>query len=243
MKKSEILSRIFFPERCPLCGEVLKTNEAFCLCCGSEEVRLSDRCCEKCGKEAELCSCETRFTTPLSHITGVFVYDGLIKNMLAFYKFRGRKNLYRYFGDCLAERVAIVYADTDFDLVTFVPSSEESLRERGYNPSQLIAERAAEKLFLPCEALLLKSKATEKQHSLKAKERMTNIKGSVAPKGNPDLKGKTLLLCDDIKTTGATLGECEQVLLKQGAKDVFCATVAITSNLNLFDLDKENKKQ
>ncbi len=243
MKKSEILSRIFFPEKCPLCGKTLKINEAFCLCCGSDEVKLSDRCCENCGKEQELCSCDTVFAAPLPHITGVFNYDGLIRNMLIFFKFGGRKNLYRYFGDCLAERVATVYAKADFDTVTFVPSSEESLKERGYNPSQLIAERTAKKLFLPCKDLLLKSKATEKQHNLKGKERMTNIKGSISLKGSPDLKGKTVLLCDDIKTTGATLKECTDVLLKHGAKDVFCATVAITSNLNFFDLDKEGKNK
>ena len=238
MKKIELLSRIFFPEKCPLCGKLLKINEEFCLCCGSDEVRLSENCCEHCGKENELCSCDTAFTNPLSHITGVFSYDGLIRNMLIFFKFGGRKRNYRYFGDCLAERVATAYADTDFDTVTFVPSSEESIKERGYNPSQLIAERTAEKLFLTCEDLLIKSKNTEKQHSLKAKERMTNIKGSVSLKEGTDLKGKTVLLCDDIKTTGATLRECSDVLMKHGAKDVFCAAVAITSNLNFFDLDK-----
>ncbi len=243
MKKSEILSRIFFPEKCPLCGKTLKINEAFCFCCGSDEVRLSVECCESCGKERELCSCDTVFTTPLPHITGVFSYDGIIRNMLIFFKFAGRKSLYRYFGDCLAERVATVYANTDFDAVTFVPSSAESLKERGYNPSQLIAEQTAKKLFLPCNDLLIKSKDTEKQHNLRAKERMTNIKGSVTLKRNADLKGKTILLCDDIKTTGATLRECTDVLLKHGAKDVYCATVAITSNLNYFDLDKDVKNK
>ncbi len=243
MKKTEILSRIFFPEKCPLCGKTLKINEAFCFCCGSDEVRLSADCCEYCGKERELCSCDTVFTTPLNHITGVFSYDGIIRNMLISFKFAGRKNLYRYFGDCLTERVATVYADTDFDAVTYVPSSAESLKERGYNPSQLIAEQTAKKLFLPCDDLLIKSKETEKQHNLKAKERITNIKGSVTLKGNPNLNGKTILLCDDIKTTGATLGECANILLKHGAKDVYCATVAITSNLNYFDLDKDVKNK
>lgn len=243
MKKSEILLRIFFPEKCPLCGEILKINEDFCLCCGSDEIRLPLSCCEGCGKEKELCSCETEFTTPLSHVTGVFTYDGIIKNMLLFFKFGGRKGLYRYLGDCLAERVAVVYAGTDFDTVTFVPSSAESMKERGYNPSRLIAERTAEKLFLPCEELLVKSKDTQKQHSLRAKERMTNIKGSLSPKEGSDISGKTVLLCDDIKTTGSTLSECCKVLQAMGAEDVYCAAVAITSNLNFFDLDKEKENK
>ncbi len=243
MKKSEMIGRIFFPEKCPHCGKTLKINEDFCLCCGSDEVRLTDSCCENCGKEREVCSCGTRYTTELPHITGVFTYDGLIQNMLLSFKFSGRKNLYRYFGDCLAERVATVYANVDFDTVTFVPSSAESIKERGYNPARLLAERTAKKLFLPCEELLIKSKDTEKQHSLRAKERMTNIKGSIALNKSSDVQGKTVLLCDDIKTTGATLKECSDVLLAMGAEDVYCITVAITSNLNFFDLDKDEKNK
>lgn len=243
MKKSEIISRLFFPERCPLCGALLKLNEDFCLCCGSEEMRLSDSCCEHCGKESGLCSCETAFTAPLPHITGAFVYDGLIKNMLISFKFGSRRDLHRRLGDSLAERVAVSFAKADFDTVTFVPASSESVNERGFNPAALIAKRTAEKLFLPCEELLVKGKSTEKQHSLRAKERMTNIKGSVEPKDGADVRGKIILLCDDIKTTGATLHECTQVLFSMGAQDVYCAAVAVTSNLNDFDLDKKGKNK
>lgn len=241
MKKSAIIGRIFFPEKCPLCGRTLKINEDFCLCCGSEEIKLSENCCEHCGKEKELCSCGTRYTAELPHITGAFAYDGIIKNMLLSFKFSGRKNLYRYFGDCMAEKAAIAYANTDFDAVTFVPSSSESMKERGYNPAGLLAERTAKRLFLPCEKLLVKSKETEKQHILNAEKRITNIKNSVAPNKNADVKGKIILLCDDIKTTGATLRECSDILLAMGAEDVYCITVAVTSNLNFFDLDKEVK--
>ncbi len=243
MKSREILSRIFFPERCPLCGEVLKINEDFCLCCGSEEMRLSDLCCEHCGKENALCSCGTEFSTPLPHITGAFAYDGLIKNMLLSFKFGGRRNLYRRFGDSLAERVAVSFAEADFDTVTFVPSSQESMKERGFNPAELIARRTAEKLFLPCEELLVKSRLTEKQHALRARERMSNIMGSVSPREGAEVRGRIILLCDDIKTTGATLHECSKILFDMGAEDVYCAAVAVTSNLNDFDLDKKGKNK
>lgn len=243
MKNLQLISRICFPEKCPLCGKTLKINEDFCFCCGSDEVKLPDDCCENCGKEKELCSCADPLTVPLPHITGVFIYDGLIQNKLLSFKFSGRKELCRYFGDCLAERVATVYADVDFDVVTFVPSSAEAIKERGYNPSFLLAERTAKKLFLPCENLLIKTKETDKQHHLKAKERISNLKGSLSPGKNASIKGRTVLICDDIKTTGATLNECSDVLLEQGAKDVYCVTAAITSNLNFFDLDKVNENK
>ena len=241
MNPKRIISKILFPEVCPLCGKVLKINEDFCLCCGSNEIRLPDGCCEGCGLEKDLCSCESEYNSALSHITGVFLYEGLIQSKLLAFKFSSRKELHRFFGDALAERAATAYADADLDTVTFVPSSRESIKEKGYNPAELIAERTAKKLFLPCQELLIKSKDTEKQHTLKAKERLTNIRGSVSPKKNVSVKSKTILLCDDIKTTGATLKECSDVLYGMGAKEVYCITVAITSNLNSFDLDKEKK--
>ncbi len=243
MKKSEILSRIFFPEACPLCGNLLKINEDFCSCCGEAEVRLPEGCCEYCGKEKELCSCHSKYSSVLPHITGVFTYEGMIQSKLLAFKFSGRRELHRFFGDSLAERIATNYAKEDFDIVTNVPSSRESIKERGYNPSEIIAKRTAKKLFLPYEELLIKNKETQKQHKLTAEERFHNIKGSISPKNKADICGKTILICDDIKTTGATLRECCDVLLSMGARDVYCAAVAITSNLNLFDLDKEKKNK
>ncbi len=243
MKSIQLLSRVLFPEKCSVCGKTLKINEDFCFCCGSNEIILSQNCCENCGKEKELCSCGSAYSSHLPHITGVFAYEGLIQSKLLSFKFGGRKDLYRFFGDSLAERVAIVFSKTDFDVVTFVPSSADFIKERTYNHTQLIAERTAKKLFLPCEELLTKNKNTEKQHLLKAKERMTNIKGSISAEKAEKIDGRTILLCDDIKTTGATLKECCDVLLKAGAKDVYCATVAVTSNINFFDLDNKEKNK
>lgn len=243
MKALKVLERIFFPEKCAVCGETLKINENFCLCCGTEESKLSYNTCEHCGAEKDDCNCHSETTAPLRHITGVFLYGGLIQNKLLNFKFGGKRELYKFFGDCLSERVAVTFAKADFDVVTFVPSSENTLEERGYNQCELLSKRVAEKLFIPCEELLIKNTETKKQHTLTAKERMTNIKNSISLKENAGVKEKTVLLCDDIKTTGSTLKECTDVLMNAGAKDVYCATVAITSNIvNFSALDKEKKK-
>ncbi len=241
MKYGRILSKIFFPERCPLCGRILSITEELCFCCGKDEVKLHLNCCEHCGNEKELCSCERKYSSALPHITGAFIYDGLVQNKLLFFKFGGHRYLYRFFGDSLSERIAVTFASADFDTVTFVPASKVSAKSTDYNPSQLIAERTAKRLFLPCKELLVKSRETEKQHKLNARERFTNVKGSFSAKDGAEIKGRTILLCDDIKTTGATLKECSDVLFGMGARDVYCAVVAVTSNLNFFDLDKRDK--
>lgn len=243
MKTLQIISRIFFPERCTVCKRLLKVNEDFCSCCGIEEQKLSENTCENCGAEKESCNCKSKTAAILPHIEGVFLYSGLIQNKLLSFKFGGRKELYGYFGDLMSERVAVKYATADFDVVTFVPSSKNTVLERGYNQCELLSKRIADKLFIPCQTLLIKDKETKKQHTLTAAERLTNIKGSISLKENTDIKGKTVLLCDDIKTTGATLKECTDVLISAGAKDVYCIVTAITSNIVSFSaLDKEDKK-
>lgn len=231
MKTLKIIEKIFFPEKCAVCGRTLKISEENCLCCGSEEEKLSADCCEHCGLEKDDCCCESRVSAPLSHITGAFHYGGLIQCKLLNYKFGGRKELYKFFGDNLSERVAVSFSKADFDVVTFVPSSESTVKERGYDQCELISKRVSQKLFLPHEKLLIKAEETPKQHKLTAKERMKNVIGSFAIKEGADVKGKTILLCDDIKTTGATLKECSDVLLAAGAKDVYCAAVALTGKL------------
>ncbi len=242
MKTLKIIEKIFFPEKCAVCGSTLKINEESCLCCGSDEQRLSDDCCEHCGLPKDSCCCESRVSAPVSHITGVFHYDGLIQCKLLNYKFGRKKELYKFFGDALSERVAVSFSKADFDVATFVPSSENTIKERGYDQCELISKRVSEKLFLPHKKLLIKAKITPKQHKLTAKERMTNVIGSFAIREGADVKGKTILICDDIKTTGATLKECADVLLAAGAKDVYCAAVAVTGNLvSSLTLDKEIK--
>lgn len=242
MRTLQILSRIFFPERCTVCKRLLKVNEEFCLCCGDDELKNPENTCENCGTEKDSCNCKSKTTAVLPHIEGVFLYGGLIQNKLLSFKFGGRKELYRYFGDLMSERVAVKYALTDFDVVTFVPSSKSTVLERGYNQCELLSKRVADKLFIPCQTLLIKDRETKKQHTLTAKERLTNIKGSIKLKENADVKGKTILLCDDIKTTGATLKECTDILMSAGAKDVYCIVAAVTSNIVSFSaLDKEDK--
>ena len=77
---------------------------------------------------------------------------------------------------------------------------------------------------------LLKCKETQKQHMLGQEERLTNLKGSIIfnPDKADDINGKTILLCDDVKSTGSTLNECISELYKAGAKNVYCACICVS---------------
>ena len=143
-------------------------------------------------------------------------------------KFAGKKKLSREFSLDMSERVAEVFSTAHFDAVTFVPSSEKSMKERGFNQSELLAKGVSERLFIPLQSTLIKTRETELQHELSAKERVRNLDGAFAVKNEREIKGRSFLLCDDIKTTGTTLKRCCDVLIENGAKEVYCIVLAVT---------------
>ena len=101
-------------------------------------------------------------------------------------------------------------------------------RKSLYNHSKLLASSIAKNLSLPMKNLLIKTEYNKPQHKLNRDERIKTIKNTFRAdsKSLDFIKGKTILLCDDVLTTGSTLSECCKVLEKAGAKDVFCVAFA-----------------
>lgn len=231
MKISDLISDIFFPVRCPFCGKTIQFGKDSCSCQSDEVICISDNFCRHCAAEKDNCSCEEKDATFLENVAGVYLYSGKIKSQIALFKFAKKKKYAHEFSLRMSERVAKVYCDADFDAVTFVPSSEKSIKERGFNQSELLAKGVSERLFVPLEDFLTKARETELQHNLSAKERLINLEGAFALKNDVTVKGKTVLLCDDVKTTGTTLRKCADVLYENGAKDVYCIVLAITDYL------------
>jgi predicted amidophosphoribosyltransferase len=107
-----------------------------------------------------------------------------------------------------------------------VPLSLLRLRKRGYSQSRLLAQAVAKELGLPLERLLRKRTHRPAQSGLRdAAARRANVSGAFAPCRGAEIEGKTVLLIDDVITSGATLSECSRVLLTAGAERVLCATL------------------
>lgn len=226
MKLSKFVSRFFFPKKCSVCGQIVEITKERCSCCGSEQVILSNNSCVHCGYEAAKCVCESENSNHFSHVAAVYIYSGIIRQQICAFKFENERQLAKKFAYDMSERIAAVFSQAEFDLVSFVPSSKETLRQRGYNQSELLAKEIANNFFLPCCDVLKKIKETSYQHTLNAQQRKVNLKGSIICDG--DVKDKTVLLCDDIKTTGVTLNECVNALTDMGAKDVYCICIALS---------------
>ncbi|HLC90054.1 MAG TPA: ComF family protein [Patescibacteria group bacterium] len=116
---------------------------------------------------------------------------------------------------------------SDFDLVIAVPLTKKRKLWRGFNQAEILAKIVSENLGMETDFSLLKRKyQTAPQVTLSAKERLVNVKGVFAVKTPNQLKGKKILLIDDVATTGATLTECAKVLKENGAKEVWALVVA-----------------
>ena len=122
--------------------------------------------------------------------------------------------------DCAKEKLG-----TDFDIVCSVPQSPRKRIGTGFDHSGLLAGKVAEGLSVPYVRALKQIKENRMQHTLTLSERRKNIKGIYSV--TADVKGKKILLIDDIKTSGSTLNECAHILRLAGADDVKCLAFAV----------------
>jgi len=228
LKLKRIIRRIFFPERCRQCKEIIPIGKERCSCGFSDVLRVSLEFCEHCGTEKDFCNCYYNGSAFLPHITAPFLYSGAIKERIYDLKFNHKPDEADFLGREMSLRFAKAYPLANIDYVTFIPMTETNLAERGYNQSELLAERVATELDFKKADLLFKVKDTLSQHNLSKSERLTNLNGAFAVNECFDLKNKTVLLCDDIKTTGTTLKKCCDTLFASGAKDVYCLCAAVT---------------
>jgi ComF family protein len=230
----------FFPARCSLCGKVINPHYDLCSECENGSFFIKDEICPLCGVEKQNCICK-KHKNSYSAVCSPFYYEGGAKRAVLKLKY-GNGNAYaKSLANYLAECVRKNYSDKAIDEICFIPMTKRQLKERGFNQSELLANGLSELLDIPVRKYLIKEFETKPQHSLKESLRKGNVLGAYDVTQvfeNPSLKersvekispeGKTILLCDDIKTTGSTLNECAKMLMLAGAKEVVCVSAAIT---------------
>ena len=155
-------------------------------------------------------------------------YRDEVRDAIHRYKFSGNSSYGAVFGRLVAEAVKNE-PDAVFDTVTWAPVSAGRLRKRGYDQAMLIAQSAAGLLGKPCEPLLKKIRNAPPQSRLQGSEkRRANISGAYICRPDAETAGKSILLIDDVITSGSTLSECSRMLLMGGAERVICAVLART---------------
>ncbi len=200
-----------FPGRCPFCRK-LSADGAICPACRKELpfTKGADQCVT--GRGYGRCA-------------AALYYEGAAREGILRYKFGGRRGSAAAFGELVAQCAAEHFSG-EFDTVTWVPVSRRRLHKRGYDQAQLIAEAAARLWETEAVPLLKKIRNTPAQSRKDAAARRANVLGAFAAQNEDKIAGRRILLIDDVRTTGATLGECAGVLRRAGAAEVMCAVLA-----------------
>lgn len=233
---AKLAELIFFPSFCELCSSLLEFPHErvvcrscwtsirhsyyfYCLCCGqffegSGEIHLCQNCLEK--------------RPPFSYHRSCGKYKGRLKDIILLYKYRHLqmlgKDLARFVYRTLGRDEEIWW---EVEAIIPVPLHPKRKKQRGFNQAQIIAKELARlKGIEHIEGRLVKIKNVPPQTTLSVKEREKNVSGAFRVVKGRKIKGKVVLLVDDVYTTGSTIRECSSVLRDAGVKEVRALTVA-----------------
>ncbi len=228
MNRLKLLISAILPQRCLWCGRIIPGDKTVCSDCSLNLPRIKGEICEKCGREKKICNCRGR-ENYFERIIAPFYYSGMVKKGIHRFKFRNCKSSAKPFGDEICEAIKERYGELQFDMILCVPMTKKAVKKRTYNQSELLAREISNSLDIPYyNDILYKLYETKKQHLLNYYLRKGNLTGVFDIRKPDEIKDKTVLLVDDISTTGETLNECSKMLWLYGAGAVYCVTLALT---------------
>ncbi len=212
---------------CLECGEELFEDKHFCDECWANFELLSGDMCPKCGRKVignTACNICKITNHSFDRAFSAFDYDSIIRKYIINMKFNNMTYLYRP----LATYLAHIYLknDIDVDYVTYVPMTKKATKDRGYNQSMLLAEEFSFLTGIEIFYGVEKIKETLYQKRLNAEDRRENMKNVFAVTG--DVKGRNILVIDDVMTTCATVDSLAKVLKRKNAKKEFVLTLTST---------------
>ncbi|MDQ6919661.1 MAG: ComF family protein [Candidatus Dormibacteraeota bacterium] len=219
----ETLLDLLLPPRCGGCGRL---GSLYCESCRRRTRHLEEPICGRCGAEVEharsSCGCQARIPC-LTRLRSAAAYEGPLEKAIHRFKYEGRRPLARPLALLLAERLAM--DGIAGEVITWVPLHKQRHRRRGYNQAELLARELARLCGLPTLAGLVRLRDTPAQVGLDRLRRQANMAGAFGWEGKK-LARRSLLLIDDVATTGATLEACAGALKAAGAGAVIGFTVA-----------------
>lgn len=225
---------IIFPRACAGCGgraddeflylcwnclaAVRFVEFPYCLLCGDpvQGAITSSYVCSTCARSKPYFDCAR----------SAAYYDGVVKAMILDFKYRGAVWLCPDLGKLMAACLQTHFVAANIDCITYVPLHRTREKQRTYNQACLLAREIGGLLGKKTADLMVRVEATASQTHLTSAERADNVKNKFAVKGSDRVAGQSVLLVDDVMTTGATVNECARILKKAGAREVLVLTAA-----------------
>ena len=257
VRVAQIAEELVFPRRCPVCDRPVRPFGALiCPDCEPMLHRVKEPVCHRCGKPLrskadQFCADCLRNPHIFDRGCAVFTYHSAAGGIFRF-KYGGRREYSAYYGRCMAQRLRELCAELSaadrqdgkrypagaaladrtpprmvFDMLVPVPVSSRRYRKRGYNQAALLAGEISRDTGIPVrEDLLQRTADTLPMKNMGFADRQNNLKKAFHCSGN-DVKLSSIMLIDDIYTTGATVDACAQALYRRGAARVCFLTLAI----------------
>lgn len=214
---------LLFP---PLCGGCGKVGSRWCDECQGKVKSISGNVCNKCGLPQEKPGTCSVCLADMPHFLSLrawAVFEGPVQSVLHKLKYRRDLSL----GDAIAASMIpfVRSLNWDIDLVTSIPLGRQRIKERGYNQVEMIARPLALGLEMNYSVNVLeRRKETRTQVGLSRVERRVNVEDVF--RADAKVRGKSILLMDDVSTTGATLSSAARTFYNAGARNVYALTVA-----------------
>lgn len=228
------LLNLFFPPGCLICEARVPAHGTLCTECWTNVPFISAPLCACCGLPLEfvvdehtLCGECLAEHPPYSRARAAFLYNEHSRSLVLKLKYQDQMQLAKIYGGWLSNAGRELIAASD--VMVPVPLHYWRMVRRRYNQSAVLARAIANHCELPMlPDGLLRTRHTAQQTGLTRNQREKNVSGafSVNKKHTPAIKGKSILLIDDVMTTGATLNACTKTLLKAGAAQVSVLTLA-----------------
>lgn len=231
-KVGEALLGLLFPDRCVLCDRtVWKRDNGICPACRPMLIFSKEPRCLKCGKmikrsDREYCGDCIRLKHFFDRGFSLFVYNDPLRKSIYRLKYKQRQRYGYFFGKMAARHLARELGSLKADAIVPVPLHPSRERSRGYNQAAVIARSLGEELGIPVvEDYVLRTKNTVPLKLLEPAERQNNLKNAFKI-GQYDVKLNSIVLVDDIYTTGSTIDEISSLLKSSGTACVYFVTVA-----------------
>ncbi|UCD71310.1 MAG: ComF family protein [Syntrophobacterales bacterium] len=231
----EGLIDLIFPPLCAFCGTPLAKDGKVEICQGClRNIRfISPPICPTCGLpfplemgEDHLCGQCLQRQWHFGSARALGLYEGTMREAIHHLKYSGRSFLAKPLVELLERGYPFIDYGS-YDILVPVPLHPKRLRERGFNQALLLGKAIGRREGVSCRGFVLKkARWSFPQISLSLKEREENVRGSFSVADPAAVRGKRILLIDDVMTTGSTVNECARELLKAGAGEVDVFTLA-----------------
>ena len=225
---------------CVSCHARPVSATGFCQICYDKITHVPDNLCAVCGAplgfeyeidtmETYLCGECTEESPPFDALRYALEYSGPVREMMLAFKFKGQRSLATPLFELGKERIAPWLETFDDAVILPTPLAAGRLYSRGFNPSYLLAKKFGALVGIDVEeGVMRRVKRTAPQYGLNSQERIKNVQGAFKVKQPERVKGRTVILFDDIYTTGATVAECCKAIKKAKPEKVVVAALCRT---------------